>query len=90
MKRLLAILLCGLLAACGGKKAEPLAPGATVLALGDSITAGYGLAPEQAWPLVSLFSCFSFSSDVFPVTLPLMLSVFRFAFPELLISLPVI
>ena len=50
MKRLLAILLCGLLAACGGKKAEPLAPGATVLALGDSITAGYGLAPEQAWP----------------------------------------
>lgn len=50
MKRLLAILLCGLLAACGGKKAEPLAPGTTVLALGDSITAGYGLSPEQAWP----------------------------------------
>ncbi len=54
MKRLLEILLCGLLfgllAACGGRQAEPLAPGTTVLALGDSLTAGYGLTPEQAWP----------------------------------------
>ncbi len=50
MRRLLAILLCGLLAACSGKQAEPLPPGTVVLALGDSLTAGYGLAPEQAWP----------------------------------------
>jgi len=39
-----------LLAACSAKKAEPLPPGSTVLALGDSLTAGYGLTPEQAWP----------------------------------------
>ncbi len=51
MKRaLLPVLFAALLAACSGKKAEPLAPGSAVLALGDSITAGYGLAPEQAWP----------------------------------------
>ncbi|GIK24918.1 MAG: arylesterase [Betaproteobacteria bacterium] len=46
---LLASLLA-LLAACSADKAEPLPPGTVVLALGDSITAGYGLAPEQAWP----------------------------------------
>ncbi len=39
-----------LLAACSAKKAEPLPPGSMVLALGDSLTAGYGLTPEQAWP----------------------------------------
>jgi lysophospholipase L1-like esterase len=46
---LLASLLA-LLTACSSDKAEPLPPGTVVLALGDSITAGYGLAPEQAWP----------------------------------------
>jgi len=50
MRRLPAILLCGLLAACSGKQAEPLPPGTVVLALGDSLTAGYGLTPEEAWP----------------------------------------
>lgn len=45
-----AVLLAILLAACSARKAEPLPPGTVVLALGDSITAGYGLAPEQAWP----------------------------------------
>ncbi len=45
-----AVLLAVLLAACSARKAEPLPPGTVVLALGDSITAGYGLTPEQAWP----------------------------------------
>ncbi len=44
------VCLLALLAACSSKKAEPLPPGSVVLALGDSITAGYGLVPEQAWP----------------------------------------
>jgi lysophospholipase L1-like esterase len=42
--------LLALLAACSARLAEPLPPGTVVLALGDSITAGYGLNPEQAWP----------------------------------------
>ncbi len=46
----LLVLLFILLAACSDKKAEPLPPGTMVLALGDSLTAGYGLTPEQAWP----------------------------------------
>ena len=46
----LAAVLVLLLAACGGKKTEPLPPGTAVLALGDSLTAGYGRAPVQAWP----------------------------------------
>ncbi len=46
---LLAALLA-LAAACSGEQAEPLAPGTVVLALGDSLTAGYGLDPAQAWP----------------------------------------
>jgi lysophospholipase L1-like esterase len=44
------VLLAVMLAACSARKAEPLPPGTVVLALGDSLTAGYGLAPEQAWP----------------------------------------
>ena len=41
-----------LLAACGKKKkaASALPAGATVLALGDSLTAGYGGTPGQGWP----------------------------------------
>lgn len=46
---LLASLLA-LLAACSADKAEPLPPGTVVLALGDSLTAGYGLTTGQAWP----------------------------------------
>ena len=42
------------LAACGKRKpsATALQSGSRVLALGDSLTAGYGAAPEQAWPSV--------------------------------------
>lgn len=53
------ILLAGLqsawlLTGCGRRKpaVAALAPGARVLALGDSLTAGYGATPEEAWPAV--------------------------------------
>ena len=38
-----------LLAACASSKFDALPADAKVLVIGDSITAGYGLAPEQAW-----------------------------------------
>ncbi|MEZ5616149.1 MAG: arylesterase [Rhodocyclaceae bacterium] len=49
-RALLAAALLVLAAACSRQADAPLAPGSVVLALGDSLTAGYGLAPEQAWP----------------------------------------
>lgn len=40
-----------LVAACGGKaKEEVLPPGSRVVAMGDSLTAGFGVAPAEAWP----------------------------------------
>ncbi|MBU0621702.1 MAG: arylesterase [Gammaproteobacteria bacterium] len=40
-----------LLSACGSKeKMDVLPSGSRVLALGDSLTEGNGVAPEQAWP----------------------------------------
>lgn len=40
-----------LVAACSSKaKEETLPPGSMVVALGDSLTAGAGVAPEEAWP----------------------------------------
>ncbi len=40
-----------LLSACGKEKvAAPLPAGSVVLALGDSLTFGAGVTPEQAWP----------------------------------------
>lgn len=40
-----------LVAACGSETRVPaLPPGSMVVALGDSLTAGAGVAPEQAWP----------------------------------------
>ena len=39
-----------LLAACGQPKHPPLPVGSPVLVVGDSISAGYGVAPEEAWP----------------------------------------
>lgn len=37
-------------AACHKPSEQPLPVGAKVLALGDSLTAGYGVAPVEAWP----------------------------------------
>lgn len=39
-----------LVAACGTAKEDALPPGSRVLALGDSLTAGNGVAPGEAWP----------------------------------------
>lgn len=48
---ILLIAAAVLVAACGGKaKEEAIPPGSLVLALGDSLTAGAGVAPEEAWP----------------------------------------
>lgn len=44
------LLFAALLSACSAHHQEPLPPGASVLALGDSITAGYGVDRNQAWP----------------------------------------
>lgn len=43
------LILMSALAACSGEKFEAIPVGAKVLVIGDSITAGYGLSPEQAW-----------------------------------------
>lgn len=49
---MIACLVClvMLAGACTRPGEERLAPGSVVLALGDSITAGYGIARDQAWP----------------------------------------
>lgn len=44
----LAVLL--LAGACGQPKEAALPPGTRVLALGDSLTAAHGVAPDEAWP----------------------------------------
>lgn len=41
-----------LLAGCGGDKLSPLSEGATILAFGDSLTAGYGVDEAQSYPRV--------------------------------------
>lgn len=46
----LSVFLIFLLAACGREKAHSLPPGSPVLALGDSLTEGYGVTPAEAWP----------------------------------------
>lgn len=50
----LSLLPSGLLPGCSRPRirAEPVAPGAAVLALGDSLTFGTGAAPETAYPAV--------------------------------------
>ena len=39
-----------LAAGCGTSKESALPAGSRMLALGDSLTAGYGVAPAEAWP----------------------------------------
>jgi lysophospholipase L1-like esterase len=53
-RRLLVAGLLAPLAACGGKTphAPAVAPDATVLALGDSLTSGVGESPDAAYPAV--------------------------------------
>ena len=53
-RSLLAAAALGWLAGCGKKppRGRLLLPGATVLALGDSITSGVGAAPEASYPAV--------------------------------------
>ena len=46
------LLLCGLLQGCGDGRLSPLAQDATILAFGDSLTAGYGAAPAHSYPAV--------------------------------------
>lgn len=48
---ILLIIAIVLVAACSGKaKEEIVLPGSRVLALGDSLTEGAGVTPEEAWP----------------------------------------
>lgn len=50
---ILLIVALNFLVACGDKPKESALPqGSKVLALGDSLTAGAGVAPEQAWPVL--------------------------------------
>lgn len=49
---LAAALLVLTLAGCSRPREAPIAAGERVLVLGDSISAGYGVRPEQAWPVL--------------------------------------
>ena len=52
LRALLACLAFVLVTGCSGPKEAVLPAGSRVLALGDSLTAGYGVAPSQAWPVL--------------------------------------
>jgi acyl-CoA hydrolase len=44
------LALAAVAAACGAPREAAVAPGATVLVVGDSITAGHGVDVDAAWP----------------------------------------
>ncbi len=44
------LVVTALLTACGKAKEAAIPPGSPVLALGDSLTEGYGVKPDEAWP----------------------------------------
>lgn len=47
------VVFLSLLAACGSEERASALPAASrVLALGDSLTEGYGVKPEEAWPVL--------------------------------------
>ena len=50
LRTLLACLAIVLTAGCGKPKENALPAGSRILALGDSLTAGYGVASSDAWP----------------------------------------
>lgn len=50
MRLILLIASIALLASCSKVREEAVPPGSRVLALGDSLTAGAGVSPEEAWP----------------------------------------
>ncbi|HLP96938.1 MAG TPA: arylesterase [Sideroxyarcus sp.] len=51
LRRLLLLLaVVALCTACGKPQETAIPPGSTVLALGDSLTAGAGVTPVEAWP----------------------------------------
>jgi acyl-CoA thioesterase-1 len=47
---ILLLVVVVLVAACGKAREEAILPGSLVLALGDSLTAGAGVTPDEAWP----------------------------------------
>lgn len=47
---LLAVIVLALLATCSKPKEAAIPPGSQVLALGDSLTEGAGVTPQEAWP----------------------------------------
>ncbi len=50
IRNLILLAAIVLLSACGKTKEEAIPTGSVVLALGDSLTAGAGVTPEEAWP----------------------------------------
>ncbi len=52
MRTLVAVVATVILGACSHPTEQALPRGTRVLALGDSLTAGYGVNPTEAWPVL--------------------------------------
>ncbi len=50
LRQFVCVVVASLVASCGAPREAALPPGSSVLVVGDSITAGYGVAPAAAWP----------------------------------------